>query len=59
MSFCPASPWLPKFTLDAFVCRAIARLFCAVVNSFRKPFSKMLTSFRFTCRQFFTAWLPV
>ena len=58
MFCCPASPALPKFTLAGVCARAIARLFCAILNSLRKPFSTMLTSFKLSDVQARADWLP-
>ena len=56
-------PVLPQLlTLVFFVMsppRAMRRLFCAILNSLRKPFSKMFTSFRLYWRHRCTPWLPV
>src|ERR1044072_975199 len=48
---CPANPWLPKLLLAGLAKRAIARLFCAFLNSCRKLFSKMFTSLGVKRRQ--------
>ena len=48
--FCPSIPWLPQLVTPVFLVisppRAMVRLFCAIWNSLRKPFSKILISLR-------------
>ena len=46
------------YTLE-YLPRAIRKLFCAIRNSLRKPFSTMFTSLRSYCRQRWTPWFPV